>query len=53
MSLADIYLVMLVAWHPEIDKARADWPNIERLWSALRAHPLMERLNTAHEMWPA
>lgn len=53
MSLADIYLVMLVAWHPDIDKARADWPNIERLWSALRAHPLMKRLNTAHEMWPA
>lgn len=53
MSLADIYLVMLVAWHPDIDKARTDWPNIERLWSALRAHPLMKRLNTAHEMWPA
>ena len=53
MSLADIYLVMLVAWHPDIDKARADWPNIERLWSVLRAHPLMTRLNTAHEMWPA
>lgn len=53
MSLADIYLVMLVAWHPDMDKARADWPNIERLWSALRAHPLMKRLNTTHEMWPA
>ncbi|MES0023600.1 MULTISPECIES: glutathione S-transferase family protein [unclassified Mesorhizobium] len=53
MSLADIYLVMLVAWHPDMDKARADWPNIERLWSALRPHPLMKRLNTTHEMWPA
>jgi len=52
MSLADIYLVMLVAWHPDMDKARADWPNIERVWSVLRAHPLMTRLNTAHEMWP-
>ena len=52
MSLADIYLVMLVAWHPDVDKARADWPNIERLWSALRAHPLMKRLNASHEMWP-
>ena len=53
MSLADIYLVMLVAWHPDVDKARADWPNIERLWSALRQHPLVERLNASHEMWPA
>lgn len=53
MSLADIYLVMLVAWHPDVDKARADWPNVERLWSALRAHPLMKRLNASHEMWPS
>ena len=52
LSVADIYLVMLVAWHPDVDKARADWPNIERLWSALRAHPLMKRLNASHEMWP-
>jgi glutathione S-transferase len=53
MSLADIYLVMLVAWHPDIDKARKDWPNIERLWARLREHELMQRLNTSHEMWPA
>ncbi|RUW58088.1 glutathione S-transferase family protein [Mesorhizobium sp. M7A.F.Ca.US.008.03.1.1] len=52
MSLADIYLVMLVAWHPDIDSARTAWPNIERLWSKLRGHPLMKTLNTSHEMWP-
>lgn len=52
MSLADIYLVMLVAWHPDIDRARAAWPDIERLWSKLRDHPLMKTLNTSHEMWP-
>jgi len=53
MSLADIYLVMLVAWHPEVDRARAAWPNIDRLWSALREHQVMKTLNTSHEMWPA
>ncbi|TJX24735.1 MAG: glutathione S-transferase family protein, partial [Mesorhizobium sp.] len=53
MSLADIYLVMLVAWHPDIDRARAAWPDIERLWARLRQHPLMKTLNTSHEMWPA
>jgi len=53
LSLADIYLVMLVAWHPDIDRARAAWPDIERLWSRLRAHPLMKTLNASHEMWPA
>ncbi|MBZ9799661.1 glutathione S-transferase family protein [Mesorhizobium sp. ES1-4] len=53
MSLADIYLVMLVAWHPDIDRARAAWPDIERLWARLREHPLLKTLNTSHEMWPA
>ncbi|MFD1981945.1 glutathione S-transferase family protein [Mesorhizobium newzealandense] len=53
MSLADIYLVMLVAWHPDADRARAAWPNVERLWAGLREHPLMMTLNTSHEMWPA
>ena len=53
MSLADIYLVMLVAWHPDIDKAHSAWPNIERLWAGLRDHPLMKKLNSTHEMWPS
>jgi glutathione S-transferase len=52
MSLADIYLVMLIAWHPDIGRARRAWPNIERLWAKLRGHPLMKTLNTTHEMWP-
>ncbi|TPK90265.1 MULTISPECIES: glutathione S-transferase family protein [unclassified Mesorhizobium] len=52
MSVADIYLVMLVAWHPDTGKARAAWPNIERLWSELRAHPLVQKLNASHQMWP-
>ncbi|MEO5755899.1 MAG: glutathione S-transferase family protein [Mesorhizobium sp.] len=53
LSLADIYLVMLVAWHPDPEKARVAWPDIERLWAELRAHPLMKKLNISHEMWPA
>jgi glutathione S-transferase len=52
LSLADIYLVMLVTWHPDVDSARTAWPNIERLWSKLRDNPLMKTLNTSHEMWP-
>jgi len=52
MSLADIYLVMLVAWHPDIDTVPAAWPDIERLWARLRGHPLLKTLNTSHEMWP-
>ncbi|TGQ74550.1 glutathione S-transferase family protein [Mesorhizobium sp. M00.F.Ca.ET.186.01.1.1] len=53
LSLADVYLVMLVAWHPDPAQARAAWPNIERIWSGLRQHPLMKKLNASHEMWPA
>jgi len=53
MSLADVYLAMLVAWHPDAAKARTAWPEIERVWSRLRVHPLLKTLNTSHEMWPA
>ncbi|PAQ05553.1 glutathione S-transferase family protein [Mesorhizobium temperatum] len=53
LSLADIYLVMLVAWHPEIEKVPSAWPNIERLWAGLREHPVMRKLNASHAMWPA
>ncbi|ANT49180.1 glutathione S-transferase family protein [Mesorhizobium amorphae] len=53
LSVADIYLIMLVAWHPEVEKARAAWPDIERLWARLRDHELMRKLNAAHDMWPA
>lgn len=53
LSLADIYLVMLVAWHPEVAKVPTAWPNIERLWAKLREHRVMKRLNASHDMWPA
>ncbi|RVD22345.1 glutathione S-transferase family protein [Mesorhizobium sp. M4B.F.Ca.ET.017.02.2.1] len=51
LSLADVYLVMLVAWHPEIGKVAAAWPDIERLWARLRDHDLIRKLNAAHAMW--
>ncbi|MER8427552.1 glutathione S-transferase family protein [Mesorhizobium sp. M1403] len=53
LSLADIYLVMLVAWHPEVAKVPTTWPNIERLWAKLREHRVIKRLNASHDMWPA
>lgn len=53
LSLADIYLVMLVAWHPDAEKARTAWPGIQRVWARLREHPVISRLNASHEMWPA
>ncbi|PBB31294.1 glutathione S-transferase family protein [Mesorhizobium sp. WSM3882] len=52
LSLVDIYLVMLVAWHPDTKSARVAWPNIERLWGKLRQHAIMRKLNLSHEMWP-
>ena len=53
LSLADIYLVMLIAWHPEVEKVQITWPNIERLWAGLREHPVIRKLNASHDMWPA
>jgi len=53
LSVADIYLVMLVAWHPDVEKAKVEWPEIERLWARLRSHQLLKGLNATHDMWPA
>lgn len=52
LSIADVYLVMLAAWHPDSERARMAWPNIERLCGKLRRHELMRKLNASHEMWP-
>jgi glutathione S-transferase len=51
LSLADVYLLMLYCWHPEPQRAREAWPNIERVCAALRQHPVIVELNGAHEMW--
>jgi len=50
-SVADIYMLMLVCWHPDVRKARTAWSNVERVCAALRADPLLARLNARHEMW--
>jgi len=50
-SLADIYLLMLFSWHPEAERARAGFPNVERACAILRDHPVMRELNVRHEMW--
>lgn len=50
-TIADVYLLMLFSWHPERERAGAAWKNVERLCSALRGQPLMQRLNARHAMW--
>jgi glutathione S-transferase len=50
-SLADIYMLMLVCWHPDAGRTRAAWANVERVCAALRADPLLAALNPRHEMW--
>lgn len=51
MTIADIYLLMLVCWHPETAHTRAARPNVERLCAKLREHPTLKQLNVKHEMW--
>jgi glutathione S-transferase len=51
MSIADIYLLMLFSWHPEIERAKQAFANVERLCAKLRAEPVLARLNQRHEMW--
>lgn len=50
-SVADVYLLMIASWHPLGKKARAAWPNIERLCAAQRDNPVIRELNATHEMW--
>jgi glutathione S-transferase len=50
-SVADLYLLMLFSWHPEVGRAREAWKNIERVCAVLRDQPLIKRLNVRHEMW--
>ncbi|HEV2502913.1 MAG TPA: glutathione S-transferase family protein [Mesorhizobium sp.] len=52
-TIADVYMLMLVCWYPDLDKARALWPNVERVCARLRADPMLAALNGPHEMWPA
>lgn len=50
-SIADVYLLMLHHWHPEMERARRDFPNIERVCATLRDDPLLARRNGTHELW--
>ncbi|MBB6467709.1 glutathione S-transferase [Aminobacter lissarensis] len=51
MSIADVYLLMLVYWHPEPAKIAATWPNLERVCAVLRENALLKELNVSHAMW--
>lgn len=50
-TIADVYLLMLFSWHPETDRARQAWKEVERVCAGLREEPLMQRLNARHELW--
>lgn len=52
-TIADVYMLMLVCWYPDMDKARRAWPNVERVCAELRADPMLAALNERHEMWPS
>jgi len=51
MSIADVYLLMLVYWHPQPAKVAKAWPNIARLCAVLREDAVLKELNTSHKMW--
>lgn len=52
-TIADVYMLMLVCWYPDQGKARAIWPDVERICARLRDDPMLAALNGPHEMWPA
>lgn len=52
-TIADVYMLMLVCWYPDQGRARAIWPDVERICARLRDDPMLAALNGPHEMWPA
>ena len=52
-TIADVYMLMLVCWYPDQGRARAIWPDVERICARLRDDPMLAALNEPHEMWPA
>ncbi|MGE0502757.1 MAG: glutathione S-transferase family protein [Rhizobiaceae bacterium] len=51
MSIADVYLLMLAAWHPVADAPRPEWVNIVRVCEATRKHPVIAGMNGRHKLW--
>jgi glutathione S-transferase len=51
MTIDDVYLLMMFYWHPEIERAKANWQNVDRACAVLRDHPVMKELNAWHELW--
>ena len=52
-TIADVYMLMLMCWYPDQGRARAIWPDVERICARLRDDPMLAALNGPHEMWPA
>lgn len=53
MTIADVYLLMLFSWHPETERVRQAFANVERVCAGLRSHAVLAKLNASHEMWQA
>ena len=51
MSVADIYLVMLASWHPDITALKLACPRISGIWEKLARVDFVRKTNEFHKLW--
>jgi glutathione S-transferase len=44
ITVADLYLAMLLTWHPRARQRVAEWPNVARCFDAVTAEPIVARV---------
>ncbi len=47
-SVADVYLLMLVSWRPDVDQLLGNYPRIKRLYELVRDRPAIQRIWDQH-----
>jgi glutathione S-transferase len=51
MTIADVYLAMLVHWLPPHDRPRPEWVRIIDLCARVARDPVVAQLNLTHRIW--
>lgn len=51
MSAADIYLVMLASWHPDIAALKQACPRVASVWEKISKVEFVKKTNAFHKLW--
>ncbi len=51
LTAADIYLLMLALWHPELEQLHGRCPNLANLCERVKQEECVKRANDFHKLW--